>query len=156
MSRKRKLIPSISMYESTTSLVVPAISLTIERSSPAIAFSKLDLPTFGRPTRVTLMSSLSDSKSFSFGNFSIGKAIIIMVFSEILGVLALSTLMGYISLKTKETTKSIIFGIVITTLYLVGSRFVSPNAKIIAMIFIKIFVLTQTKLFLVNLVGVRK
>lgn len=72
---------------------------------------------------------------FSFGNFSIGKAIIIMVFSEVLGVLALSTLMGYISLKTKETTKSIFFGIVITTLYLVGSRFVSPNAKIIAMIF---------------------
>ena len=34
--------------------MVPAISETIERSSPAKALSKDDLPTFGRPIKATL------------------------------------------------------------------------------------------------------
>ena len=37
------------MSSSTGSRVVPAASSTIERLSPAIAFNKLDFPTFGLP-----------------------------------------------------------------------------------------------------------
>lgn len=38
---------------STMSLVVPAISVTIARSVPLSAFSRLDFPTLGRPTSAT-------------------------------------------------------------------------------------------------------
>lgn len=82
-----------------------------------------------------LKNSFKMISLFSFGNFSIGQVILIMFVSEIIGVLSLSALMGYISLKTKETTKSIVFGIIFTILYLIGSRSVSPSANIIAMLF---------------------
>ena len=42
---------------SIASLVVPGTSETITRSSPRIAFSRLDLPTFGRPRIATRIAS---------------------------------------------------------------------------------------------------
>ncbi len=59
---------------------------------------------------------------FSFGNFSIGQAIMIMVVAEIIGILALSTLMGYISLKTKKTTTAIASGVSLSIFYMVGTQ----------------------------------
>ncbi|EKN42422.1 hypothetical protein CFSAN001627_06865 [Clostridium botulinum CFSAN001627] len=49
---------------------------------------------------------------FYFGNFSIRQAIMIVALAEIL---ALSTLMGYISLKTEKTTISIASGVSLST-----------------------------------------
>ena len=46
--------PPKEINSSTGSRVVPAISETIERSSPANALSNDDLPTFGRPISATL------------------------------------------------------------------------------------------------------
>lgn len=82
-----------------------------------------------------LQSSFKMISLFSFGNFSIGQSILIMMLSELLGVITLSVLMGYISLKTKETTKSIIFGVSFSILYMIGSRVVSSSTGIIQGLF---------------------
>ena len=44
---------------SIASRVVPAISLTITRSSPNIALTSEDFPTFGRPINENLITSSS-------------------------------------------------------------------------------------------------
>lgn len=82
-----------------------------------------------------LQSSFKMISLFSLGNFSIGQSILIMMLSQLLGVIALSTLMGYISLKTKETTKSIIFGVSFSILYMIGSRVVSSSTGMIKGLF---------------------
>ncbi len=69
-----------------------------------------------------LKSSFKMISLFSFGNFSIGQAIMIMVVAEIIGILALSTLMGYISLKTKKTTTAIASGVSLSIFYMVGTQ----------------------------------
>lgn len=46
----------------------------------------------------------------------------IMVVAEILGILALLTLMGYISLKTKKTTTAIASGVILNIFYMVGTK----------------------------------
>ena len=48
-----KPIPPIDISSSIVSLVVPAISLTMARSSFNKAFSKVDFPTLGSPTIAT-------------------------------------------------------------------------------------------------------
>ena len=50
-------MPWISTWERTASRVVPAIGVTIATSSPASWFSRLDLPTLGRPTSTTVRPS---------------------------------------------------------------------------------------------------
>ncbi|WP_434305299.1 hypothetical protein [Clostridium botulinum] len=79
-----------------------------------------------------LKSSFKMISLFSFGNFSIGQAIMIMVVAEILGILALSTLMGYISLKTKKTTTAIASGVSLSIFYMIGSKI-----KLISISFMK-------------------
>ncbi len=51
--RNARLLPSISISESTGSTVVPATSCTTDRSSPASRFSNELLPTLGLPTSAT-------------------------------------------------------------------------------------------------------
>ncbi|MNJ62745.1 hypothetical protein D3C77_585970 [compost metagenome] len=53
------------------SRVVPAILLTITRSSPRSALTSDDLPTFGRPISATRMTSSSYSSSSSSGRLSV-------------------------------------------------------------------------------------
>lgn len=72
-----------------------------------------------------LKSSFKMISLFSFGNFSIGQGIMIMVLAEIVGIFALSTLMGCISLKTKKTTIAIGIGVSLSVFYMIGSSFVS-------------------------------
>ena len=63
-----KIVPSSSSnVVSMASRVVPATLDTMTRSSPSIAFTKLDFPTFGRPIKLNLITSLSSSSSFSSG-----------------------------------------------------------------------------------------
>ena len=50
VSTKRRDIPSIFIYSSIESRVVPGISVTIALFSRKRAFIKEDLPAFGRPT----------------------------------------------------------------------------------------------------------
>ncbi|MGO5064786.1 MULTISPECIES: hypothetical protein [unclassified Clostridium] len=69
-----------------------------------------------------LKSSFKMISLFSFGNFSIGQAIMIMVVAEVLVILALSALMGYISLKTKKTTTAIASGVSLSIFYMIGSK----------------------------------
>ena len=54
-------MPRISIARSTVSRVVPGIGVTIATSSPARRFSRLDLPTFGAPTRTTVSPSRSSA-----------------------------------------------------------------------------------------------
>ena len=53
VSTKRHVLPPSSTSSSTGSRVVPATSSTTTRSSPASLLSRLDLPTFGRPSSAT-------------------------------------------------------------------------------------------------------
>ncbi|NFN86476.1 hypothetical protein FDF31_08360 [Clostridium sporogenes] len=69
-----------------------------------------------------LKSSFKMISLFSFDNFSIGQAIMIMVVAEVIGILALSALMGYISLKTKKTTTAIASGVSLSIFYMIGSK----------------------------------
>ncbi|MBD8046860.1 hypothetical protein [Clostridium faecium] len=69
-----------------------------------------------------LKSSFKMISLFSFGSFSIGQAIMIIALAEIFGILALSTLMGYISLKTKKTTTAIALGVSLSIFYMVGTK----------------------------------
>ena len=56
VSLNKNLTPPIEHAEDTTSLVVPAFSLTIDTLSPIIALIKVDFPEFGRPITTTLTS----------------------------------------------------------------------------------------------------
>lgn len=78
-----------------------------------------------------LKSSFKMIALFSFGNFSIYKSILIIMLSEIIGIVTISTLMGYVSMKTKETTKGVIFGVSISLLYMIGGRMISSSKSII-------------------------
>ena len=55
---------------STASRVVPSIFDTITRSSFNIEFTKLDLPTLGRPIKLNLIESSSSVSLESSGNIS--------------------------------------------------------------------------------------
>ena len=57
MSIRQIRSPSKSSHVSMASRVVPAISLTIVRGSPAMALNSDDLPAFGRPTMATGVSA---------------------------------------------------------------------------------------------------
>ena len=52
------------------SRVVPGISETIARSSPSSALSRLDLPTFGRPTKAIAAGSPSVSAAIAASHFA--------------------------------------------------------------------------------------
>ncbi len=58
VSMKRNFTPSSTMVSSITSRVVPAISVTMARSSLSKALSKVDLPTLGEPMMATGRPSL--------------------------------------------------------------------------------------------------
>ena len=53
----------------------------------------------------------------------------VMVLAEILGILALSTLMGYISLKTKKTTIAIASDVNLSIFYMIASKFASLSTN---------------------------
>ncbi|MFD3156807.1 hypothetical protein ACFIJ5_08105 [Haloimpatiens sp. FM7330] len=76
-----------------------------------------------------LKSSFKMIALFSFGNFSIGQGIIVMVLAEIIGILAISTLMGYISFKTKKTTTAIALGVGLNVFCMIGSKVFSSSTK---------------------------
>ena len=62
--------PSLVNSVSIASRVVPAISLTITRSSPRSAFVNEDFPTFGRPIKQNFVTSSSYSIPFFSGMFN--------------------------------------------------------------------------------------
>lgn len=68
-----------------------------------------------------LKSSLKVFALFSIGNFTLVEGILLMFVSELLGILALTTVMGWISYKTAKTNLAISIGIGINifTLYLI-------------------------------------
>src|SRR2546430_2155034 len=57
VSTKRYARPSRAISVSTLSMVVPGMGETMERSSPTMRFSSVDLPTLGRPMMATSMLS---------------------------------------------------------------------------------------------------
>src|SRR3989441_736802 len=57
VSSSRTGTPAIVIVPSTTSRVVPGTGDTIARSRPSSAFSRLDFPAFGGPTRATVIPS---------------------------------------------------------------------------------------------------
>lgn len=77
----------------------------------------------------TLKTSYKMLSLFSFGNLSIGQAIMVVALAEIFGILALSILMGYISLKTKKTTIAIASGVSLSIFYMVGSKLQSSSTS---------------------------
>ena len=66
---------------------------------------------------------------FSFGNLSIGQAIMIMMLAEIIGIFALSTLMGCFSFKTKKTTTAIGIGVSMNVFFMIGSKLAPSSAS---------------------------
>jgi hypothetical protein len=66
---------------------------------------------------------------FSFGNLSIGQTIMIMMIAEIIGIFALSTLMGYFSFKTKKTTTAIGIGVSMNVFFMIGSKLIPSSAS---------------------------
>ena len=69
VSIKRYLPSLFSKKLSTASRVVPAISLTMTRSSPRMRLTREDFPTFGLPMTATLMTSSSSRSSSSGGKY---------------------------------------------------------------------------------------
>ena len=67
---RRNRSPRYSSSVSIASRVVPAMFETIIRCSPVKAFTRLDLPTFGRPTMASLTSSGSPVAAPLSGSFS--------------------------------------------------------------------------------------
>ena len=57
VSTKRYKCPSCTTSVSTVSMVVPGTGETMDRSSPTMRFSKVDLPTLGRPMIATSTAS---------------------------------------------------------------------------------------------------
>lgn len=66
---------------------------------------------------------------FSFGNLSIGQAIIMMMLAEIAGIFALSTLMGCFSFKTKKTTTAIGIGVSMNVFFMIVSKLAPSSAS---------------------------
>lgn len=73
----------------------------------------------------TLRSSLKVLVLFSIGNFTLGGGMLLMFVSELLGVLALTTIMGYISYKTSKTSFATAIGIGINIFYIVMALFIN-------------------------------
>lgn len=78
-----------------------------------------------------LSSSLKMVALFSFGNYSIGEVIVIMFLYEILGICALTVLLGYTSIKIKSTNISIGIGIFINMCYIICNRFLSTSNHLV-------------------------
>lgn len=78
-----------------------------------------------------LKSSFKIISLFSFGNFTIGQTILIMAITEIIGVLATATLMGYLSFKLKKTTVVMAIGVGLNMFYIIVSRFMSFSTNLI-------------------------
>ncbi|KAJ52902.1 hypothetical protein BD780_003212 [Clostridium tetanomorphum] len=71
-----------------------------------------------------LKSSLKVIALFSIGNFTLRDGIILMFVSEILGVLALTTIMGWISYKAEKTTLATSIGIAMNIFYIIMAFFI--------------------------------
>lgn len=71
-----------------------------------------------------LKSSLKVYSLFSIGNFTLGDGMLLMFASEILGVLALTNIMGWISYKTAKTTLASAIGIALNILYMIMVYFI--------------------------------
>src|SRR5215217_5752374 len=54
VSTRRNVVPCHSAGSEFTSLVVPAIGVTMARREPVMRLKRVDLPTFGRPTSTTV------------------------------------------------------------------------------------------------------
>lgn len=67
-----------------------------------------------------LKSSLKVFALFSIGNFTLGGGILLMFISELLGVLALTTIMGWVSYKTSKTNLATSIGIGINIFYIIA------------------------------------
>ncbi|NEU05317.1 hypothetical protein [Clostridium senegalense] len=78
-----------------------------------------------------LKSSFKMISLFSYGNFTIGQTILIMAMAEVIGVFALSTVMGYLSLKLKKTTVVIAIGVGLNMFYIIVSKFMSFSTNLI-------------------------
>jgi hypothetical protein len=76
-----------------------------------------------------LKSSFKMISLFSYGNLTIGQAIMIMMLAEIIGILSLATLMGYASFKTKKTTTAIGIGVSLSVFYMIGSKIFSSSTN---------------------------
>lgn len=93
-------------------LILIAVLVTVVMISSVIGFK-------------ALKSSFKMIALFSFGNLTIGQAIMLMMLSEIIGIFAISTLMGYFSFKTRKTTTAIGIGVSLSIFYMIGSKFAS-------------------------------
>ncbi|MBU3075870.1 hypothetical protein [Clostridium estertheticum] len=73
---------------------------------------------------LTLKSSLKVFALFSIGNFTLGSGILLMFACELLGVLSLTTIMGWISYKTASTSLATSIGIGINMFYIIMALFI--------------------------------
>ncbi|AKN32723.1 membrane protein [Clostridium carboxidivorans P7] len=73
----------------------------------------------------TLESSFKVMALFSIGNFTLADTIILMFISEFLGVLALTTIMGWVSYKTANTNLAIAIGTAINIFYIIMALFIN-------------------------------
>lgn len=71
-----------------------------------------------------LKSSLKVYALFSIGNFTLGDGILLMFISELLGVLALTTIMGCISYKAANTSLTIVIGLTMNIFYIIMALFI--------------------------------
>lgn len=81
-----------------------------------------------------LSSSFKGLSLFSLGNFTIGQALMIMCGAEILGILATTTIMGFISFITGKTGLTTAIGIGINIFYIIISFFIGVPFKFIQLI----------------------
>lgn len=72
----------------------------------------------------TLKSSLKVFALFSIGNATLGSGILLMFACELLGVLSLTTIMGWISYKTASTSLATSIGIGINIFYIIMALFI--------------------------------
>lgn len=77
-----------------------------------------------------LKSSLKVFALFSIGNFTLVEGILLMFVSELLGILALTTVMGWISYKTAKTNLAISIGIGINIFYIIFDSFIKMPGKL--------------------------
>lgn len=76
-----------------------------------------------------LKSSLKVFALFSIGNFTLIHGILLMFVSELLGVLALTTIMGWISYKSAKTSFAAAIGVAINIFYMIMAFFIKvPGA----------------------------
>lgn len=77
-----------------------------------------------------LKSSFKIFALFSIGNFTLGEGILLMCASEILGVLALTTIMGWISYKSARTSLAATIGIAINIFYIIMAFFIKMPGEL--------------------------